>query len=147
MKYFGGIYCITKIHGIKNINKNNNNQFNENDIENIQHGVGDLITIIEFLITSGITTSKLLAIYSDGYMGIIISICVNQRPDLFSTIVIQNGLFDLYRYHHLKLNDDNNSILLSTSSIGCCKKIIELSPLYNMGKNECPYPSVLLTTG
>ena len=113
-----------------------------------QRSVEDIIAAAEYLIKQGYTTSSQLAIQGGGHGGLLVAACVNQRPDLFSAVLLQSGIYDMVRYHR----SGGGEYWLS--EFGCADgsredldQLLSLSPLHNVGQSLSPYPAVLVCTG
>ena len=69
--------------------------------ENRQLAFDDFIAVGEDLIARGITSPRRLGIYGRSNGGVLTSVAVTQRPDLFNAAVIESPLIDMLRYHLL----------------------------------------------
>jgi prolyl oligopeptidase len=69
--------------------------------ENRQRAFDDFIAVAEDLIARGITTPDHLGIYGRSNGGVLTSVAMTQRPDLFDAVVIESPLVDMLRYHLL----------------------------------------------
>jgi prolyl oligopeptidase len=69
--------------------------------ENRQRSFDDFIAVAEDLIARGITTPDHLGIYGRSNGGVLTSVAMTQRPDLFDAVVIESPLVDMLRYHLL----------------------------------------------
>lgn len=61
----------------------------------------DFIAVAEDLIARGITTPDHLGIYGRSNGGVLTSVAMTRRPDLFDAVVIESPLVDMLRYHLL----------------------------------------------
>lgn len=68
---------------------------------NRQRSFDDFIAVAEDLIARGITTPDHLGIYGRSNGGVLTSVTMTQRPDLFDAVVIESPLVDMLRYHLL----------------------------------------------
>jgi prolyl oligopeptidase len=68
-------------------------------LENKQNTFDDFIAAAEWLIASGYTTPKRLAIAGGSNGGLLMGAALTQRPDLFRAVVVQVPLLDMLRYH------------------------------------------------
>ena len=69
--------------------------------ENRQRAFDDYYAVAEDLIRRGITSPDHLGIYGRSNGGVLTSVAVTQRPDLFDAAVIESPLIDMLRYHEL----------------------------------------------
>jgi len=67
-------------------------------LSNKQMAANDLICAAQFLIQENFTSPHLLGLHGVGCGGLVSAICVNQRPELFRTMVCERGIFDLLRF-------------------------------------------------
>ena len=61
----------------------------------------DFTAVAEDLIRRGITTPDRLGIYGRSNGGVLTSVAITQRPELFDAAVIESPLVDMLRYHEL----------------------------------------------
>ncbi len=66
-----------------------------------QRSFDDFIAVAEDLIARGVTTPDHLGIYGRSNGGVLTSVAMTQRPDLFDAVVIESPLVDMLRYHLL----------------------------------------------
>lgn len=69
--------------------------------ENRQLAFDDFTAVAQDLIARGITSPRRLGIYGRSNGGVLTSVAVTQRPDLFNAAVIESPLIDMLRYHLL----------------------------------------------
>lgn len=69
--------------------------------ENRQRAFDDFYAVAEDLIARGVTSPAHLGIYGRSNGGVLTSVAVTQRPDLFNAAVIESPLIDMLRYHEL----------------------------------------------
>jgi prolyl oligopeptidase len=69
--------------------------------ENRQGAFDDFAAVAEDLIRRGITTPDQLGIYGRSNGGVLTSVSITQRPELFDAAVIESPLVDMLRYHEL----------------------------------------------
>lgn len=68
---------------------------------NRQRSFDDFIAVAEDLIARGVTSPDHLGIYGRSNGGVLTSVSMTQRPDLFDAVVIESPLVDMLRYHLL----------------------------------------------
>jgi len=69
--------------------------------ENRQLAFDDFTAVAQDLIDRGITSPRRLGIYGRSNGGVLTSVSITQRPDLFNAAVIESPLIDMLRYHLL----------------------------------------------
>ncbi|MBB5660302.1 prolyl oligopeptidase family serine peptidase [Brevundimonas halotolerans] len=66
-----------------------------------QRAFDDFAAVAEDLIARGITSPRHLGIYGRSNGGVLTSVSITQRPELFNAAVIESPLIDMLRYHEL----------------------------------------------
>lgn len=139
----GGIYAVANIRG--------GGEYGEDwhqagTFERKQQVFDDFIAAAEWLIGKGYTNSSKLAIMGGSNGGLLVSACMNQRPDLYNAVICQVPVTDMLRYHHFTVGR------FWTSEFGNAeenaehfKTIYAYSPLHNISPNQ-KYPATLITT-
>lgn len=69
--------------------------------ENRQRAFDDFAAVAEDLIARKITNPRRLGIYGRSNGGVLTTVSMTQRPDLFNAIVVESPLVDMLRYHKL----------------------------------------------
>ncbi len=69
--------------------------------ENRQRAFDDFAAVGEDLIARKITSPRRLGIYGRSNGGVLTTVSMTQRPDLFNAIVVESPLVDMLRYHKL----------------------------------------------
>ncbi|WP_282009578.1 prolyl oligopeptidase family serine peptidase [Brevundimonas aveniformis] len=69
--------------------------------ENRQRAFDDFAAVAEDLIARGVTSPEHLGIYGRSNGGVLTSVSVTQRPDLFNAAVIESPLIDMLRYPYM----------------------------------------------
>jgi hypothetical protein len=98
VKHFDAMVCVVNVRGGGELSSS---WHTEARGDGKQKSVDDIFTAAEYLIDSGYTTKERLGIMGGTCAGALIGACITQRPDLFSAVVIEDGLFDLMRHHIL----------------------------------------------
>src|SRR5690606_10227201 len=70
-------------------------------LENRQRAYEDLFAVSEDLINRGITTPAKFGVYGRSNGGLLTSVALTQRPDLYGAIISGVPLADMKRYHLL----------------------------------------------
>ncbi|XP_037041818.1 prolyl endopeptidase-like isoform X1 [Bradysia coprophila] len=112
----------------------------------------DFQAAAEYLINENYTTASKIAINGGSNGGLLVSACINQRPDLYGAAVDEVGVHDLLRFQKFTIgyawcpeygcSEDGNQTVF--------ENLYRLSPLHNVRMptdKNVQYPSVLLTTG
>lgn len=66
-----------------------------------QRSFDDFAAVAEDLIARGITSPRHLGIYGRSNGGVLTSVSITQRPELFNAAVIESPLIDMLRYHEM----------------------------------------------
>lgn len=112
--------------------------------EKKQNVFDDFIAAAEWLIKNGYTTKKQLGITGRSNGGLLVGVCVTQRPDLFGAAVPQVGLYDMLNFHRYTMgwawreeygDPDNPDDMLF---------LYKYSPYHHVPR-AC-YPPILITT-
>ena len=69
--------------------------------ENRQRAFDDFAAVGEDLIARKITSPRRLGIYGRSNGGVLMTVSMTQRPDLFNAVVVESPLVDMLRYHKL----------------------------------------------
>lgn len=139
--------------------------------DNKDNAINDLMYVIKYLVKNGYTTFGQLALYGGSHNGAIIGAAIAQFPMMFNAAVVEDGIFDLLKYHKFNptLSPHSNGIVKQMMldndisswknsvwyrEFGCCEesesefnRLLDISPLHNIHKNVVAsisnYPSVL----
>ncbi len=138
----GGIFVVANIRG--------GGEFGENwhksgSSLNKHKCFEDFIAAAEYLIEKKYTAPSRLAIEGASNGGLLVATVMNMRPDLFSTVFVQEGVLDMLRYHSFGIGyawadeygrSDNNQADF--------QNLYTYSPLHNIKKTA--YPATLIST-
>lgn len=69
--------------------------------ENRQRAFDDFAAVGEDLIARKVTSPRRLGIYGRSNGGVLTTVSMTQRPDLFNAVVVESPLIDMLRYHKL----------------------------------------------
>lgn len=138
----GGIYAVANIRG--------GGEYGEEwhqagTFERKQQVFDDFISAGEWLIHSNYTSPSKLAIIGGSNGGLLVSACMNQRPDLFAAVICQVPVTDMLRYQLFTVGRFWTSEFGNAEqSAEHFKSIYAYSPLHNISKQK--YPATLVTT-
>jgi prolyl oligopeptidase len=110
-----------------------------------QNVFDDFIAAGEWLIESGYTTKKLLAIGGESNGGLLTAACMVQRPDLFGAVKVGVGVLDMLRFHKFTIGWGWTSDYGSPDDVEGFKTLFAYSPYHNL-KPGTAYPPTLITT-
>jgi prolyl oligopeptidase len=111
-----------------------------------QNVFDDFISAGEFLIDSGYTSAKKLAIGGGSNGGLLVSACMLQRPDLFSVVDCSVPVTDMLRFHKFTIGWAWVPEYGSSENKEQFETLIQYSPVHNV-KNGVNYPSIIISTG
>jgi prolyl oligopeptidase len=110
-----------------------------------QNVFDDFIAAGEYLINSGYTNSKKLAIQGGSNGGLLVGAVLNQRPDLFAAALPAVGVMDMLRFPKFTIGWAWTSDYGSPDNREEFEAIYKYSPLHNI-KPGTRYPAVMVTT-
>lgn len=113
--------------------------------KNKQNTFDDFISAAEWLIESGITQSKKLAISGASNGGLTVGAVLTQRPNLFGAAVVCNGLFDMLRFHLSTLAWTWHAEFGSIKKRSDFEIIWKYSPYHRIA--SASYPATLIIAG
>ncbi|HEY5507542.1 MAG TPA: prolyl oligopeptidase family serine peptidase, partial [Paludibacter sp.] len=112
-----------------------------------QNVFDDFIAAAEYLIATGYTSSKKLAIDGGSNGGLLVGACLTQRPDLYAVAIPEVGVLDMLRYNLFTIGwswaSDYGTSLESKEMFEYLKGY---SPLHNV-KPDTKYPATMVMTG
>lgn len=113
--------------------------------EKRQNAYDDMIAVAEDLAKRGVTTTKKLGIVGASNGGLLTSVMLTQRPELFGAIVSKVPLTDMQRYHKLLAGASWMSEYGNPDDPKDWAYLSKFSPLHVV-KAGAPYPPMLYTT-
>ena len=110
-----------------------------------QNVFDDFIAAAEWLIANNYTTSAKLAMGGGSNGGLLVGVCLTQRPDLFGAALPAVGVMDMLRFHRFTIGWAWTSDYGSAGESDEFKALYAYSPLHNL-KPGTAYPPTLVTT-
>jgi prolyl oligopeptidase len=94
----GGVYVIANIRGGGEFGP----RWHQSVLrENRQKSFDDFAAVIDDLVRRKISSPRRIGIYGRSNGGVLTSVAMTQRPELFNAVVIESPLIDMMRYHKL----------------------------------------------
>lgn len=112
---------------------------------NKQNTFDDFIAAAEWLIDNGYTSAEKLAIGGGSNGGLLVGVCMLQRPDLFGAVLPGNGVLDMLRFHKFTIGWAWISDYGSPEDPDEFEVLYGYSPVHNVRENTA-YPATLITT-
>ncbi len=137
----GGVYVVANLRG--------GGEFGERWHEagtrlTKQNVFDDFIAAAEWLIASGVTSRRQLAIFGGSNGGLLVGAVLNQRPDLFAAAVPAVGVMDMLRYPLASANARQWSSDYGLAEVpGEFHALHAYSPYHNLRSGIC-YPPTLV---
>lgn len=113
--------------------------------EKRQNAYDDMIAVAEDLVKRGVTTTKKLGIMGGSNGGLLTSVMLTQRPELFGAVVSKVPLTDMQRFHKLLAGASWMSEYGNPDDPKDWAYLSKFSPLHNVKAGQ-PYPPMLYTT-
>jgi prolyl oligopeptidase len=116
--------------------------------EHRQVAFDDLIAVVEDLEKRGVATNKTLGFQGGSNGGLLASVMLTQRPDLFGAIVSRVPLTDMKRYHKLLAGASWMSEYGDPENASEAAALMKYSPFHNIkaAGSGAHYPAMLFTT-
>lgn len=138
----GGVFAVACIRGGSEYGK----AWHEAAIKtNRQKAYDDFISAGEWLVKSGYADKKHLAIMGGSNGGLLVGVCMIQRPDLFAVAIPQVGVMDMLRFNQFTIGKAWESDYGSPQNETEFKSLLRISPYHTL-KKGVQYPATLVTT-
>jgi prolyl oligopeptidase len=112
---------------------------------NRQNAYDDLAAVAEDLVKRGVTAPKKLGVIGASNGGLLTSVMLTQRPELFGAIVSKVPLTDMQRFHKLLAGASWMSEYGDPDNAEDWAALAKYSPLHNVQRGA-PYPPMFFTT-
>jgi len=138
----GGVYAVANIRGGGEYGEEWHRAGTRTRKQNV---FDDFIAAAEYLIESGYTNPRKLAIFGGSNGGLLVGAVTNQRPELFAAAIPAVGVMDMLRFQHFTAGrfwvDDYGS----SDNPEDFPALYAYSPYHNLRAGTA-YPAVLVTT-
>lgn len=104
----------------------------------------DFQAAAEYLIANKYTTAKHLGIYGRSTGGLLVGVCLTQRPDLYAAAIPAVGILDMLRYHQFTTGWTWSADYGTSEDEKDFKELLRYSPLHNIKAGK--YPATLVLT-
>ena len=138
----GGVYVLANLRGGGEYGPQWHNAALK---QNRQRAYDDMAAVAEDLAARGVTSAKQLGILGGSNGGLLTSVMLTQRPELFGAVVSKVPLTDMQRFHKLLAGSSWMSEYGNPDDPADWAAISKYSPLHNVRPNM-PYPPMLITT-
>jgi prolyl oligopeptidase len=139
----GGVYAVANLRGGGEYGEQWHRAGTKLKKQNV---FDDFIAAAEWLIASGYTSPKHLAIQGGSNGGLLVGACMTQRPELFGACLPAVGVMDMLRFHKFTAGrfwvDDYGSAEASAEELAA---LLNYSPYHNL-RPGTQYPPTLVTT-
>lgn len=138
----GGICAVANIRGGGELGK----KWHESATgDQKQVAFDDFQAAAEYLIANKYTTTKRLGIYGRSTGGLLVGVCLTQRPELYAVAIPAVGILDMLRYHQFTTGWTWSSDYGTSENPEDFKELLRYSPLHNIKSER--YPATLVLTG
>lgn len=138
----GGVYVVANLRGGGEYGQ----QWHQAGMKLKKQNVfDDFIAAAEWLIQHNYTTTKKLAISGGSNGGLLVGVCMTQRPELFGAALPAVAVMDMLRFHKFTIGWAWTSEYGSPENEEEFKVLYGYSPLHNLQPTTA-YPATLITT-
>lgn len=106
----------------------------------------DFLSAAEWLIATGRTASRMLAIFGGSNSGLLVGAAMTQRPDLFRAVVCMVPMLDMLRYHLFDNAHVWKEELGTSEDSGDFPALAAYSP-YHRVRDVTAYPASMIVSG
>jgi prolyl oligopeptidase len=114
--------------------------------KNKPNTISDFIAGAEWLVASGFTTPKHLAIFGGSNAGLVVAAAMTKRPDLFRAVICLSSILDMLRYHKFDLAYRWIEEYGSSDDPGDFPILLSYSPYHSI-QRDAIYPAALFVSG
>lgn len=137
----GGVFALANIRGGSEYGETWHEAGTKLKKQNV---FDDFIAASEYLIKENYTSSEKLAIEGRSNGGLLIGVCITQRPELFKVALPTVGVMDMLRFHKFTIGWAWTSDYGSSEDSLEFQALYKYSPLHNI--KEMEYPATLVLT-
>ncbi|MCX2758308.1 prolyl oligopeptidase family serine peptidase [Vibrio sp. Sgm 22] len=139
----GGVYAVPNLRGGGEYGKAWHKAGTQQQKQNV---FDDFIAAAEFLIEENYTCSDKLAIRGGSNGGLLVGVCMTQRPELFKVALPAVGVLDMLRYHTFTSGEGwAYDYGTSAQNKEMFEYLLGYSPVHNVVRGV-DYPATLVTT-
>lgn len=137
----GGICAVANIRGGGEFGKK---WYDSASGDQKQKAFDDFQAAAEYLIANKYTTADHLGIYGRSTGGLLVGVCLTQRPELYAAAVPEAGILDMLRYHRFTTGWTWSTDYGTSEQPDDFQELVRYSPLHNIEPDN--YPATLVLT-